>query len=139
VAPEEGERKAEETKRPGYSTAERFPCLTVRHYAIMDNAIHTLGAFILPLVTNVIVLVYSFVGYKRTKRAVFTVWIVACTLSLIGVFALYGLRDAKSSIEHHGLWLFWAFDSMVVGIIGTFGVILLMRDILSSKIAKPDA
>ena len=105
----------------------------------MDNIIYNLGAFLLPLATNVIVLVYSFIGYHRTKRPVFAVWIAACVLSLVGVFALYGLKDSKSPVDNHGLWIFWSLDYIVAAILGTYGVISLMRHALSHTTTKPDA
>ena len=105
----------------------------------MDNMIYNFGAFLLPLVTNVIVLVYSFIGYQRTKRSVFGIWIAASVLSLVGVFALYGLRHSKSSVEQHGLWIFWSLDYSVAVLLGTYGIILLMRHVLSQSTAKPDA
>jgi len=105
----------------------------------MDNAIHTFGAFVLPIVTNFIVLFYSSVAYRRSKRTVFAVWIAASVLSLVSILALYGLRNSKSSVEQHGLWLFWSLDYIVAAIIGTYGIILLMRHVLSQTTIKPHA
>src|SRR5438552_2920505 len=104
-----------------------------------DNAIFSFGAFVLPLITNVIVLYYALIGYRRTKQPVFGVWILTSILGFIAVFALLGLRGSQSSLEHHGLWLFWSLDSILAGICATYGIILLMHHVLQHTTKMPDA
>ena len=65
---------------------------TVRHLALMDNAIYTMGAFTLPLITNVLVLVYAFIGFRRTRQGVFLLWLLISVLGFVATFAgSYGL------------------------------------------------
>jgi len=97
----------------------------------MDNTIYNFGAFVLPVITNTVVLYFALAGYRRTKHRMFGVWVVVSILGFIDILALYGLRDSKSPSDHHALWLFWSLESIVAGLFATYGIILLMRYALS--------
>ena len=105
----------------------------------MDNTIYNFGAFILPLITNAVVLYFALAGYRRTKQRMFGVWLVVAILGFIDILALYELHGSKSVTDNHALWLFWSLESIVAGLLGTFGIILLMRYALSHTTKLPDA
>ena len=95
----------------------------------LDRAIYVFGAYLLPTITNLIVLIYACAGFLRTKKPAFLLLIVACALSLVAVFALYVLRESGSPTENHALWLFWALDNLVMCVVGTVALLMLMRNV----------
>ena len=102
----------------------------------MDNALYILASVIVPFITGCIVLYYFITAYRHTKMRAFANLVLACSLGLIGSLLLFITRNPDAHLSQdarHSLWVFWCVGYMMSALLSTYGMVLIIRHVISNK------
>ncbi len=102
----------------------------------MNQALYIIASELVPLVTGVVVLYYSFIAMKRLKLPGFRYWVWATGLGIVGHIVHDVSRSQSaflSSSARQGFWVFWCVGYTVSALLGTYGTVLLVRHLIATQ------